>query len=198
MSVVFVSSKTGGRENNTLEAKLQLKETLRCLNEVFKNRKANKSSCTLYSIIYPSSLVSMLLTCLLDSELLARARWCSQDANRTRGMHKSTALSPRNGFNLVHMLPHQLVTSLGAGDDFTFTGLNTALKSLACHLNGTPKSAVPRPRVIIVISDGIDLITQPFWIRMCEGKSGQRAPCLHRPCRHYLQRKCSVLGIFFF
>lgn len=177
VSVVFVSSKTAGRENNTLEAGLQRKETLRCLNEVFKISKANKSSCTLYLIIYASSLVSMLLTFLLDSELLARARWCAQDANRTRGMHKSTAMSPRNGFNLVHMLPHQLVTSLGAGDDFTFAGLNTALKSLACHLNGTPKSAAPRPRVIIVISDGIDLMTQPFCIRICERKSGQPAPC---------------------
>lgn len=83
-------------------------------------------------------------------------------ALRMSGMHEPTAIAPRNGFNLVHMLPHQLVTSLGAGDDFTFTGLNTALKSLACHLNGTPKSAVPRPRVISVISDGVDLITQPF------------------------------------
>lgn len=135
---------------------------------IISSQPANKSSWTLYLNIYDSSLLSVLLTCLLDSELLARARWCAQDANRTSVRHKSTTMAPRNAFNLVHMLPHQLVTSLGAGDDFTFAGLNAALKSLACHLNGTPKSAVPRPRVISVISDGIDLITQPFWIRMCE------------------------------
>lgn len=83
-------------------------------------------------------------------------------ALRTSGTHQPTTIAPRNGLNLAHMLPHQLLTSHGAGDDFTFTGLNTALKSLACHLNGTNKSAVPRPRVISVISDGVDHVAQPF------------------------------------